>query len=83
MYGNKLGFELMLNIGLLLIVGSLLAKVRLVQNMLLEESRDWRRQLILSLLFASIIILSTYTSIDIGGYKINTRVIGALGAGLL
>ena len=43
MYGNKLGFELMLNIGLLLIVGSLLAKVRLVQNMLLEESRDWRR----------------------------------------
>ncbi len=83
MYGNKLGFELMLNIGLLLIVGSLLAKVRLVQNMLLEESRDWRRQLILSLLFASIIILSTYTSIDIGGYNINTRVIGAIAAGLL
>ena len=51
MYGNKLGFELMLNIGLLLIVGSLLAKVRLVQNMLLEESRDWRRHLISAVCF--------------------------------
>lgn len=83
MDGNKLGFELMLNIGLLLIVGNLLSKVRLVQNMLLEESRDWKRQLVLSLLFGAIIILSTYTSIDIGSYNLNTRVIGAIAAGLL
>lgn len=83
MNGDRLAFQLILNIGLLLIVGNLLSKVRLVQNILLQESRDWRRQVVLSLLFSGIIILSTYTSIDIGSYNLNTRVIGGIAAGLL
>ncbi|MEY8337610.1 LytS/YhcK type 5TM receptor domain-containing protein [Lachnospiraceae bacterium 62-35] len=80
---DRLAFELLLNIGLLLIVGNLLSKIRLVQNMLLEEASDWKRQAALSILFSGIIVLSTYTSIDIGSYSLNTRVIGGIASGLL
>lgn len=81
--GDRLVFDLILNIGLLVIVAQLLSKLKMVQSMLVQERRTWRHQLILSLLFAATIILSTFTSIDFGGYNLNTRVIGAMAAGLL
>lgn len=80
---NRLVFELVLNIGLLVLVASLLSKIGFLQNLITQERRSWKSQVLLALLFSGIIILSTYTSIDIGVYSLNTRVIGAMAAGIL
>ena len=83
MQADNLVFQLILNIGLLALVANLLSKLRIIQNIILQERRSVKSQALLSLVFAGIIILSTYTSIDIGGYSLNTRVIGAMAAGVL
>lgn len=80
---NQFIFELILNIGLLVLVANLLSKFRVVQDIILQERRNWRSLVLLSLIFGGIIILSTYTGISIGSYTLNTRVIGAMSAGLL
>lgn len=83
MQKNQFIFELILNIGLLVLVANLLSKFRVVQDMIVQEKRNWQSQVLLSLIFGGIIILSTYTGINIGSYTLNTRVIGAMSAGLL
>lgn len=83
MQTNQLVFELIMNIGLMVLVASLLSKLQLVQDIILQEKRNWKSQALLSVMFGAIIILSTYTGIDIGSYSLNTRVIGAMAAGLL
>lgn len=83
MLSKKLVFDLILNISLLSVVASLLSKIQTVQDMILQEYRGWRSQAFLSLVFGGIIILSTYTGIRIGDYNMNTKVIGAMAAGLL
>lgn len=83
MQADNLVFQLILNIGLLALVANLLSKLRIIQNIILQERRSVKSQALLSLVFAGIIILSTYTSIDIGAYSLNTRVIGAMAAGVL
>lgn len=80
---DHLIFQLVLNIGLLVLVASLLSKIQFIQSLITQERRSWKSQVILSVLFGGIIILSTYTSIDIGGYRLNTRVIGAMAGGIL
>ena len=83
MQTNQLVFELIMNIGLMVLVASLLSKLQLVQDIILQEKRNWKSQALLSMMFGAIIILPTYTGIDIGSYSLNTRVIGAMAAGLL
>lgn len=80
---DNLIFQLILNIGLLALVANLISKLRIIQNIILQERRSFKSQVLLSIVFAGIIILSTYTSIDIGGYSLNTRVIAAMAAGIL
>ena len=74
---NTLVFELILNIGLLVLVANLLSKFRLIQNLIVQEQRSFKSQTLLSVIFGGVIVLSTYTGIDIGSYSLNTRVIGA------
>lgn len=83
MEGNRLVFELILNIALLVLIANLISKFRLIQNLILQEQRSLRSQTFLSVVFGGMVILSTYTGIDIGSYSLNTRVIGAMAAGLL
>lgn len=83
MQGNRLVFELILNIALLVLIANLLSKFRLIQNLILQERRSLRSQAFLSVVFGGMVVLSTYTGIDIGSYSLNTRVIGAMAAGLL
>lgn len=83
MQENKLVFELILNISLLVLIANLISKFRLIQNLILQEQRSLKSQLLLSVIFGGVVILSTYTGIDIGSYSLNTRVIGAMTAGLL
>ena len=80
---NTLVFELILNIGLLVLVANLLSKFRLIQNLIVQEQRRFKSQTLLSVIFGGVIVLSTYTGIDVGSYSLNTRVIGAMTAGLL
>lgn len=83
MQGNRLAFELILNIALLVLVANLISKFRLIQDLILQERRSIRSQALLSVIFGGMVVLSTYTGIDIGSYSLNTRVIGAMAAGLL
>lgn len=83
MQGNRLVFELILNIALLVLIANLISKFRLIQNLILQERRSLKSQVFLSVIFGGMVILSTYTGIDIGSYRLNTRVIGAMAAGLL
>lgn len=68
---------------LLVLVANLLSKFRLIQNLIVQEQRSFKSQTLLSVIFGGVIVLSTYTGIDIGSYSLNTRVIGAMTAGLL
>lgn len=83
MWENRLVVELILNISLLVLVANLLSKFRLIQNLIVQEIRSAKSQIFLSVIFGGVVILSTYTGIDIGSYSLNTRVIGAMAAGLL
>lgn len=83
MQENTLVFKLILNIGLLVLVANLLSKFRIIQELIIQERRSLKSQVLLSVVFGGVIILSTYTGIDIGSYSLNTRVIGAMAAGLL
>lgn len=83
MQENTLVFHLILNISLLVLVANLISKFRLIQDLIVQEERNLKSQTFLSLLFGGVVILSTYTGIDIGSYSLNTRVIGAMAAGLL
>ncbi len=83
MQGDRLIFELILNIALLVLIANLISKFRLIQKLILQEDRSLKSQAFLSVVFGGMVVLSTYTGIDIGSYSLNTRVIGAMAAGLL
>ena len=74
---------LLLNIGLLLMLASILAEIKLVRVWLLQRERSIGSQLALAVMFGLISILSTYTGAQVQGAIVNTRVIGVLAAGLL
>lgn len=74
---------LLLNIGLMLMLASVLAEVKLVRHWLLLRDHSFGRQFPLTLMFGLISILSTYTGGQVQGAIVNTRVIGVLAAGLL
>lgn len=83
MQTDSLAFELILNIALLVLVATLLSKVRIIQNLISQERRNWKSQVFLSGVFGLVIILSVYTGIQIDSFNMNTRVIGAMAAGIL
>lgn len=83
MQTDSLVFELILNIALLVLVATLLSKVRIIQNLISQERRNWKSQVFLSGTFGLVIILSVYTGIRIDSFNMNTRVIGAMAAGIL
>lgn len=76
-------YESILNIALLVLVANLLLKSKTIQEIILQEKRNFKSQTLMALIFGGLIILSTYTAIDTGSYSLNTRVIGAMTAGLL
>lgn len=83
MQTDSLAFELILNIALLVLVATLLSKIRIIQELIPQEIRSWKSQVFLSGIFGLVIILSIYTGIQIDSYNMNTRLIGAMAAGIL
>ena len=76
-------YALIVNIALLAIIANLLSRIQTVQKLILQEKRGLKGDLILSMIFAGLIILSTCIGVKITSYSLNTRVIGAMSAGLL
>lgn len=80
---NTMFFSLLLNIGLLVLIATLLTKIPVVRTMLLEGSASLGSKLTLAVIFGAVSIISTYTGVKAQGAIVNTRVIGVLAAGLL
>jgi len=76
-------FSLLLNIGLLVLIATLLTKIPVVRSMLLYDKHSAGCGIMLALIFGLISIISTYTGVRAQGAIVNTRVIGVLAAGLL
>lgn len=75
--------RLLLNIGLLILIATVLTQVPVVRHMLLNENNSLWNRFCLALIFGLVSILSTYTGISAQGAIVNTRVIGVIAAGLL
>lgn len=80
---KELVFNIAMNICLLSMIAATLSKVKFVQELILQEKRSFKSDILLSLVFGGIITIATYTGTMIGEYNMNTKVIGALAAGLL
>ncbi|WP_349946121.1 LytS/YhcK type 5TM receptor domain-containing protein [Lacrimispora sp. BS-2] len=76
-------FSLLLNIGLLVLIATLLTKIPIVRSMLLYDKNSVGCTVTLSAIFGLVSIISTYTGVREQGAIVNTRVIGVLAAGLL
>ena len=80
---SEILYKSVLNIALLVLMANLMLKSKIVRDSLLQEKRSLKSQVLLSAVFGGLVILSTCTAMDTGYYNINTRVIGAMAAGLL
>lgn len=64
-------------------VAEILSRIRPLQEAILNERRKWQQDIMLSLIFGGIIIISTAIGVNIGSYSLDTKAIGAIAAGLL
>ena len=80
---KELAFNIAMNICLLSVIAATLSKIKLIQELILQEKRNFKSDLLLSIVFGGIITIAAYTGTMIGEYNMNTKVIGALAAGLL
>lgn len=80
---NTMFFSLLLNIGLLVLIATLLTKLPVVRRMFLDGKHSVGSRISLALIFGTVSIISTYTGVRAEGAIVNTRVIGVLAAGLL
>lgn len=58
-------YALIVNIALLAIIANLLSRIQTVQKLILQEKRGLKGDLILSMIFAGLIILSTCIGVKI------------------
>lgn len=75
--------QLIINLAALIIIANLLSHIHVFQRVMLEERRSIKQDFALSIIFVVLIIGSTTFEIKIGAYGINTRMIGAMSAGLI
>lgn len=76
-------FSMLLDIGLLVLIATLLTKFSPVRQLFIAERHLFRSGTALAVIFAAVSVLSTYTGVRTNGAIINTRAIGVLAAGLL
>lgn len=81
--GDSIFLNMILNIGLLVLVATLLTKLPVVRHLLLDENHSPAGRCTLAVIFGLVSILSTYTGTNVQGAIVNTRVNGVLAAGLL
>ena len=76
-------FNMLLNIGLLVLLATLLTNMASVRKLFRGESSTIIQKMALAVIFGAISIVSTYTGTKTGGAIVNTRVIGVLTAGIM
>ncbi len=74
---------MLLNIGLLILVAQILARIKTVRKVIVQDGYILKDQLILILIFSSIGIISNYTGYSINDAIANTRVIGVMASGFI
>lgn len=74
---------MLLNIGLLILVAQILARIKTVRKVIVQDGYVLKDQLILILIFFSIGIISNYTGYSINDAIANTRVIGVMASGFI
>lgn len=75
--------SIILNIGLLVILAQILARVKLVKKYIVREKHTAIEYIILIAIFGSISVISTYTGYGVNGAIANTRVIGVMAGGFI
>mgnify|MGYP002232821561 CR=1 FL=1 len=76
-------FNMLLNIGLLVLLATLLTNMASVRKLFRGENSTIAQKMALAVIFGAISIVSTYTGTKTGGAIVNTRVIGVLTAGIM
>ncbi|SFO30755.1 two-component system, LytT family, sensor histidine kinase LytS [Anaerocolumna aminovalerica] len=75
--------SIVLNIGLLVILAQILARVKLVKKYIVREKHKTKEYIILIAIFGIISVISTYTGYGVNGAIANTRVIGVMAGGFI
>ncbi len=83
MTNQELISKLISNIAVLTLVAEIISRFPPIQEAISNERRRWEQIIMLSLIFGGIIILSTAIGVNIGSYRLDTKAIGAIAAGLL
>ncbi len=76
-------WDLAMNIGILALMANFLTKLKLFQGLIMGRQSSFSKKIFLAGLFSLICIFSTFTGVHLDNVIINTRVIGALAAGIL
>lgn len=80
---NNLLWDMALNIGMLALIASLLTRIKIVQTVLQERESSLAGKTGMAVVFGLMCIFSTYSGVHLEGVIVNTRVIGALAAGII
>ena len=75
--------SIVLNIGLLIVIAEVLARVRMVKRFIVGNQKSVKDQILMMLIFGSISILCTYMGYGVNGAFANTRVIAVMAGGLI
>lgn len=75
--------SIILNIGLLIVIAEVLARVRMVKRFIIGNQKSLKDQIVMMLIFGSISILCTYMGYGVNGAFANTRVIAVMAGGLI
>ncbi len=72
--------SIILNIGLLVFIAQIIARIRFVKKYILHDRYKVKEQNILICLFGTVCVISNYTGYRLDGAYANTRVIGVIAA---
>lgn len=75
--------NVILNVGLLVVIAQLLARIYMVKKYVVRKKHKMRDQIVMIMIFSTISILSTYMGVGVKGAIANTRVIGVIAGGVI
>ncbi|SFC90821.1 LytS/YhcK type 5TM receptor domain-containing protein [Butyrivibrio sp. YAB3001] len=80
----ELYYNMIVNIGLLILIANILVRIPIVTQIICEENKHtYLAKFVLGAIFGGFCIFSTHTGAQVQGAIPNTRVLGALAGGLL
>ena len=75
--------NIIINIGLLVIIAQVLARVEKIKKYLVNEKHSYKDKIFMVIIFSSISILSTHIGYSVNGALANARVIGVMAGGFI